>query len=368
VHDIVQALGKEAPFVADSSLVRQNVGLSFYAGRGEVQKRAFFDVMRRVARPAIVLCNSPREVEAVHGALGAMGLTAHRYHEELRPGVRAGEQLSFSMGDRAVLVATSAFAPGGGGTDSDPEAVPGRYGRRTTKNDVRSLVRFDPPASIEQLVDEMSLVSRDGHAGEVVVFYDPSDRPRLQADLERARPSGEHFLSFGKAIEASFDREGSVTVEAMALAARSTRRAIESVAELLCAMGLLSTRDGWIRFVGNEPTLSRELRSIAERLATVRALDARRLADLELLGTHAACGTAELRRFLGESDPPTCGACVVCRGLSRDAQLVPAGPRHAPARRFTVTAHGEAPGASTFHTDSRSHVANPLTAKLADFR
>ena len=368
VHDIVQVMAKDAPFVAESTPVRQNVSLSFYAGRGEVQKRAFFDVMRRVARPAIVLCNSPREVDAVHNALGAMGLPAHRYHEELRPGVRAGEQLSFSMGERAVLVATSAFAPGSGGTDNDPEGVPARYGRRTAKNDVRSLVRFDPPASIDQLVDEMSLVSRDGHAGEIVVFYDPSDRSRLQADLERSRPSGEHFLSFGKGIEAAFDAEGSITVEALALAARSTRRAIESVADLLAAMGLIVARDGWLRFANNQPTLTRELRSLAERLATVRALDARRLAELELLGTHPGCGTAELRRFLGENDPPTCGACVSCRGLARDAALVPSGPRHAPARRFTVTAPGEPASASTFRTDARAFGGSPLTAKLADFR
>jgi ATP-dependent DNA helicase RecQ len=356
------------PHVTDAPPTRSHVALSLYGGRGEVRQRAFVDVMRRVPRPAIVFCNTPRDVESVFGALRAAGMPVHRYHEELRPGVRAGEQLSFAMpGERAILVATSAFAPGSDPCADDPESVPARYGRRTTKNDIRSLVRFQPPASLDQLVDELGLVARDGQSAEAVVFYDASDGPRLETDLEAARPSGEHLQCFGKALEASFDREARVTTEALALSSRGARRAIESVAALLHDMGLVSLRDGWLRPLATDSVIARELRALAEKLVTVRALDARRLAEFAELGTHAGCGTAKLRRLLGDAEPPSCGACVACRGLERQAPVAAPVERHTPARRFTVSTEPvSGPSATTFHTDGRG--SSPLTAKIADFR
>jgi ATP-dependent DNA helicase RecQ len=370
-HDVTEAFFATPPITLEGPVVRPNVALEFRAARGEVRQRALVDAVQKLPRPMLVFCSTPRDVEAVHGALQTLGLPAHRYHEDLRTGVRAGEQLQFSMpGDRPVLVATSAFALGSG-PDEDKEGVPLRYGRRTTKSDIRSFVRFAPPTSVEQLVDELSLIGRDGESARALVFYDQSDRPAMEAETLAARPSGEQILLLGKALEATLDDGRTVTTEELALKGRTSLRVVQSLAALLDGMGLVSCRDGWLRRLSPNHVLLRELRGLAERYATIRALDARRLGDVAELASHGGCRVEKLRRLLGDSDASGCGTCSACKGEAPEVGVrSPVGNRHTPVRRFTVATpnEGEHAASTTFHSDRRHVDLQPLTAKIADFR
>ncbi len=287
----------------------------------------------------------------------------------MKTGLRAGEQIQFSMpGERAILVATSAFAIGAAACENDTEGVPLRYGRRTTKADIRALVRLSPPTSLEQLADELSLLGRDGKPAEGLVFFSPGDHLALEAEVQDARPTGEQLLMFGRALEESSDDEV-VTTESLATKARSSRRSVETLAALLEGMGLVSNRDGWLRRLVPNHVVLGELRALAERLATVRALDARRLVDVGGLASYTGCKTARLRQFLGETDTPPCGACRACAGsVATDGSYT--GQRRDPARRFTVqTAEATTEARqNTFHSDRRTGSSAALTAKLADFR
>lgn len=365
-QDVVDALLGGAPTTFDAPAIRANVVLSFATCRDEGRKRALADAMRRLPKPMIVFASTPRDVEAVHGSARALGFSVHRYHEELKTGVRAAEQLQFSMpGDRPILVATSAFSPGAA-REEDAEGVPLRYGRRTAKSDIRSMIRFQPPSSVGQLVDELALLGRDGAPAEAVVFHDSTDRSALLAEVESSRPSAEQLLAVGKTLEPALD-QGSVTAESLALAARTSLRAVQTVAGLLAGMGLVTLRDGWIRRVAQSHLVSKELQLLAERYATVRTLDARRLAEFSELATHRGCASERVRRLLGDGAAGPCGRCGPCHGVVENAfDPAPEAHRHAPARRFTVTTAGRV--AEVFHSDRRTRDVEPLTAKLADFR
>ncbi len=368
-HDVSDALFASPPEVFDGSPLRPNVVLTVRSGRGEVRHRAFIDAARALPRPLLVFCSTPRDVDAAHSALRALGLPAHRYHEEMPTGARAGEALQFSMtGEKRILVATSAFAPAPHGRDEDVEGVPLRFGRRVNKTQVRSLLRFQPPSSLEQLANELALLGRDGQPSEAIVFHDPSDRPALEALVEAARPTGEQFLAFGRALE-SLQDAASVTTEALALDARTTRRTVETLAALLDRMGLVSYRDGWLKRLTPEHALLAELRALAERYATVRALDVRRIGDVSDLATSPGCRSLRLRTLLGEAGAAACGTCAACQGPAADRDDGFAnGQRRPPARRFTVTAHGVADDveARSFHSEQRRTTV--LTAKLGEFR
>ncbi|HEX7671966.1 MAG TPA: hypothetical protein VF395_20365 [Polyangiaceae bacterium] len=370
-HDVTEAFFPAPPIALEGPIVRPNVTLDFCGGRGEVRQRALVAAVQKLPRPLLVFCSTPRDVEAVHGALQTLGLPAHRYHEDLRTGVRAGEQLQFSMpGDRPVLVATSAFALGAG-PEEDREGVPLRYGRRTTKGDIRSFIRFHPPTSVEQLVDELSLIGRNGESARALVFYDPSDKAAMEAEALAARPSGEQILLLGKALEATLDDGRAVTTEELALKGRTSLRVVQSLAALLDGMGLVSCRDGWLKRLSPNHALLRELRGLAERYATIRALDARRIADVVELASHGGCRVERMRRLLGAPGASGCGVCSACKGQGPELGAAsPASNRHAPARRFTVAAPKESEHAasSTFHSDRRHLDIQPLTAKIADFR
>jgi hypothetical protein len=367
-HDVIEAVLPAAPLVLTAQAPR--VSLSALRCRAEVHRRALPELVARLPRPTLVLCSSPREVDAAHETLRSLGLGVNRYHEEMRTGVRAGEQLEFSTaGDQAILVATSAFAPARSCLDEDPDGVPARYGRRTAKTEIRGLVRLGAPASLEQLADELSLVGRSGKGGEAVVVHDPGDRPLVEAQTDGARPTGEQILLLARAFEALPAGGGAITTEALALSARSSRRAVEALADLLDGMGLVSHRDGWLTRLYPEPVVLKELRGLAERFATVRALDVRRLDQVFDLLMRPGCRTAALARALGDGAAEPCGACSSCRGEPETAGAVQHA-RQAPVRRFTVqTADAsEQAAATTFHADGRVRDHSRLTAKLADFR
>lgn len=366
VHDVSERLMPGTPDVLGGPALRPNVTLDVRHARGDGRVRALLDLVRESLRPTVVLCSSSRDVESVYGALRSLHLPAHRYHEELRAGVRAAEQLEFSMpGDKKILVATSAFAISAHVLEEDPEGVPLRFGRRVSKADIRSLVRFSPPTSIEQLAFELSLLGRDGNPAEATLLYDSSDRPAVEAEVSAARPTGEQLLLFARALEVA-ERNASVTTEELALSARTSRRSVESVAGILDGMGLVALRDGWLRLLAPPSTVEREIRQLAERYATVRALDVRRIGDVaEILG-QAGCRSQRLEKLLGHADAVACGRCDACRG--RGAEPTPAVlHRQAPARRFTVTPVDDMAGTSTFHSDRRA-THGSLTAKIADFR
>jgi ATP-dependent DNA helicase RecQ len=229
--------------------------------------------------------------------------------------------------------------------------VPLRYGRRTAKSDIRSLVRFEPPASLEQLADELSLIGRDGNPARALVLHDPSDRPALEEQTDTTRPSGEQILLLARALEGMPTGGGAITTEALALAARSSRRAVEGLSALLDGMGVVSHRDGWLTRLAPEPVVLKELRGLAERYATVRALDARRLASVLELLARSGCRTAALSRALGGASAQDCGACASCAGTNDGESVAGVHARHAPARRFAVQTLGVATeGAGTFQS------------------
>jgi hypothetical protein len=364
-HDVTVAVLPGAPRLLED-VSAASVAFSEVRCARELRRRALSDAVQRLPKPMLVLCATSQEADAAYDTLKSLGLPTHRYHEEMRAGVRAAEQLEFSMpGDEAILVATSAFAPSSSPYGEDPEGVPLRYGRRTSKLDIRSIVRCDPPASLEQLVDELSLVARDGKAGHAVVLHDPGDRSPVEARTDATRPSGEQIMLMARALE-SMSTDGAITTEALALAARSSRRSVEALADLLDGMGLVTHRDGWLTRLAPEPVVLRELRGLAERYATVRVLDTRRLGLVMELLMRPGCKTAGLARALGETNAKDCGACTACRGDDRENVTQPS--RQPLARRFAVqTADGHNDGAKTFHADERVANHAKLTAKLADF-
>jgi ATP-dependent DNA helicase RecQ len=368
-HDIAEGLLPGAPELIAEAPLAANVALSVLPCARETRRRALSEAARKLPRPMLVLFATPREVDAAYDSLRSLGFPTHRYHEDMKAGVRAGEQLEFTMpGEDSILVATSAFAPSALASDDDPEGVPLRFGRRTAKADIRSLVRFEPPASLEQLADELSLLGRDGKPAQAMVFHDPSDRPSIEAQTDATRPSGEQILLLGRGLE-TMPSGRAFTTEALALAGRTSLRTVEALSHLLDAMGLVTHRDGWLTRLAPESVVLKELRALAERYATVRVLDCRRLAGVMELVARAGCRTAALVRALGGETAKDCGACTSCSGESESDAGAPAHARQAPVRRFAVQTLGVGgETAGTFHADERLAARTQLTAKLADFR
>lgn len=126
-------------------------------------KRDAFDALLSLLRrhsnePAIIYCSSRKDTEGLAADLSAQGLKALPYHAGLDNSVRRENQEKFIHDKVPIIVATIAFGMG------------------IDKPDIRLVVHYDLPKSLEGYYQETGRAGRDGLLSECVLFYSYADK------------------------------------------------------------------------------------------------------------------------------------------------------------------------------------------------
>ena len=293
---IVRSLGMRDPVVVASSPHRSNLAFEVLPCEGEGRARAALRLLQRLRRPGIVYCATKREVDGVYAILRRFNIPAHRYHGGMTAAERDAEQERFMRrGRRTVMVATSAFGLG------------------IDKPDIRFVLHFQAPASLEQYVQEAGRAGRDGGRANCILLYDGSDRSIHEALLARSRVRPDQLYKLGKALAAWVGEGRQPTLEALAVSAELGPRVTAALLTQLEEAGLVVREDSEIRATVPAALVEERAQALAGQFETLRTQDGRRLDAIAEYARAPGCRAAFLRAYFGEETGEPCGLCDLCQ-------------------------------------------------------
>jgi ATP-dependent DNA helicase RecQ len=371
-RDICERLALTAPVTVQAPAVRDNLRIVTKLPRGEARQAALVRLVGRLELPGVVFCATPHDADSVYSALRASNVATHRYHSGMTASDRATELLNFSLpGQRAVMVAVSAFTPGSGlpGLGEPADSRTG-FGRGAGKRDLRFVVHYQSPASIEQYVREIQRAGGDGLPATCVLLHESSHRSLHEVMLAQQRFRATHLAELGRALEAPVLEGRTATIESLALATGQSRRTTDRLAALLADAGVVSRTGGWVRVLCSANDLLEACRKLGAQLYALREQDGRRLAAVTAFAESVECRLAYLNQYLGEAVVHDCGRCDVCSSelLASQQSIAPqASARRPVVHEFSVSISAPSPQFATDAASKSPADAAPLTAKLADF-
>jgi ATP-dependent DNA helicase RecQ len=295
--DIAERLRLRDPLVLVAPAHRANLRLSVEIVPGGEKSRAAGRRIRGLHRPGIIYCATTTAVDQLAGALEKARIPVVRYHGKMGAADREAAQRRFMRPSRRlIMVATSAFGMG------------------IDKPNIRYIVHYQAPGSLEQYVQEIGRAGRDGHPAHCILLFDAADleiQERLQA---LSRPAVRHLEKLETALTAWAAEERAPTVAALAFSAGVPQRIAEALLSDLDEAGLVERdEEGRIAIAVPVETFQAGARDLVGKLKTFRYQGERRLGAVADYARSEDCRSAFLRRYFGEEHPPRCGTCDRCR-------------------------------------------------------
>jgi ATP-dependent DNA helicase RecQ len=178
--DIMEKLGFRQKNLLKTSFERSNIT---YLVRKIEDKGAYLaSALQKAGGSGIVYVRSRKKCREVAENLTAGGISADFYHAGLSNELRDSRQVAWTGDKTRVIVATNAFGMG------------------IDKPDVRFVIHWDVPDSIENYFQESGRAGRDGKPASAVLLFSPADRSRLTDSLRKKFPPIEKIKDIYEAL------------------------------------------------------------------------------------------------------------------------------------------------------------------------
>jgi ATP-dependent DNA helicase RecQ len=159
IDDIARLLGMHEPTIINTGIYRPNLHLEVIdASSEDVKRQRLVEMVGQQDGTGIVYAATIKQVESAYANLQAAGIEVARYHGRLGARERAGNQEKFMAGELKAMIATNAFGMG------------------IDKPDIRFVIHYSMPGSLEAYYQEAGRAGRDGDRSQCSLLFNSQDR------------------------------------------------------------------------------------------------------------------------------------------------------------------------------------------------
>ncbi|PIE24937.1 MAG: hypothetical protein CSA62_01735 [Planctomycetota bacterium] len=305
-QDIQEQLQLRSPVEVLTGFDRPQLRFEVHPAPTQAEKaRIAVQILEAASGLRLVYCATRRGVDELTLQLQQRGIQARAYHAGLPDPARSAAQEAFLEAPASgleVLVATNAFGMG------------------VDKPDVRLVLHYDMPGSIESYYQEAGRAGRDGEAARCVLLEHGGDYRLQRFFLDGANPRSELVARLWQCLHAAASSRAaagpepalppSIPLDELRSLFKGEENALDTALRLLTRFGVLYLRADEVII---DPELAAECPLDAQSLEAKRQRDEQRLsAMMDYTRALSGCRMERLQRYFLGRPHQACGRCDLC--------------------------------------------------------
>ncbi|MDA7881986.1 ATP-dependent DNA helicase [Akkermansiaceae bacterium] len=323
-EDIRKVLQLRDPFENISGFERPNLSFTVTAVEKVAQKYARLQKVVKMHKTGIVYCATRKKVEEVAETIHSWGLKCVAYHGGMSDQEREDTQNAFISKKADIAVATNAFGMG------------------IDRSDVRFVVHFEIPGSVEAYYQEAGRAGRDGEASFCELLFNYADTRTQEFFIDGVNPGAgmirdvyQYFLNHA---DDNFETHETLDQIKEAIGAKNGMAIGAAFGSLLRGrwierFDVPGSRAKGTRLLKPE-VLARDLVLDEAALEEKERRDREKLEKMVQFCYANTCRQQWVLEYFGEINAPLCGSCDICRGEENSERRAPTEEEDLVVRKF----------------------------------